>query len=147
MDEGRRPHDILPNISERLRMKHLQPGPGLVHYLSGHGPYGSYLKRIKCSPDNNCNVCKVTETPEQVLFECEQTRPLGGEERERLSGSSIREALLDPGLCGDLNALANRISRQRRQEFNRNTHARVVVEECVATNEAELRRSTRLSRP
>ena len=78
---------------------------------------------------------------------CEQTRVLGGEERERLSGSSNREALQDPGLCGDLNALANRISRQRSQEFNRNKHAWVVLEECIATDEAELRRSTRMSRP
>ena len=116
VDEGRRPHELLPNIRERVKMAYLQPGPGMIHYLTGHGPYGKYLRRIEKRPDDKCGLCNTIETPEHVLFQCEGTRAHGAEEREKLSGHTVGDALRDADLCESLNKLANRISRIRKSE-------------------------------
>nr|CAD7426368.1 unnamed protein product [Timema monikensis] len=36
---GRRTFSVLPSIAERVELKHLNPSQGLVHFLTGKGPY------------------------------------------------------------------------------------------------------------
>ena len=98
IDEGRRPQELHPNIQERLNMIHLQPGLGLIHYLTWHGPYGKYLRRIEKRPDDQCSLCNTTETLKHVLFQCEGTRAHGGDEREKFSVHTIGDVLRDKDL-------------------------------------------------
>ena len=118
IEEGRRTHEIFPNIRKILRLTHLQPGPGLVHFLTGHGPYGVYLKRIKSRNNDNCDMCKVIDTPEHALFECAKARELCGDERQRLEGKSISEIASSQTHWLDLNTIANTISSVAKKQYH-----------------------------
>lgn len=41
-------------------------------FITGHGPFGSYLFRFKLTSDDKCLNCNfnITENPLHVLFEC-----------------------------------------------------------------------------
>ena len=75
-EKGRRTYEIFPNIRQSLRLKHLQPSQGLTHYLTGHGPYGVYLHRIHSRITDLCDSCRVCDSPEHALFECDRSREL-----------------------------------------------------------------------
>lgn len=43
-----------------------------VQFLTGHGHFGTYLQRIGKQASSRCLVCNELETPEHVLFQCEE---------------------------------------------------------------------------
>ena len=54
-------------------------GREIVWFLTGHGPFRSYLFRFGLSKESTCRLCKSkqTETPEHLVRECEQAvRPI-----------------------------------------------------------------------
>lgn len=114
---GRRTYDIIPNIQNRLRLPHFKPGRGLVHFLSGHGPYPTYLHRFNLKDDQQCN-CGQIGTPEHVVFHCPETENQLEEERSRLQEHTIRAMLNDSELFSVLNRLAEKASAIQYQKYH-----------------------------
>lgn len=108
-EKGRRVYSFLPSVRERTRMKHLQPTRGLIHFLSGHGPYATYLKKINSKPDDLCNICGVVGTPEHHIYEC-QNNEIDPADRERLRGFSISDIIKDPAKLITLETISNQVS-------------------------------------
>ncbi|KAK9747006.1 Reverse transcriptase (RNA-dependent DNA polymerase) [Popillia japonica] len=104
-EKGRRVHHLLPNIEERLQMKYFSPSPGLVHYITGHGPYTEYLYNHGLSETNICN-CGETGTPEHVMFHCTALQGVTAQQRLALAEADIRNILHDETSNKILNGLA-----------------------------------------
>nr|CAD7255823.1 unnamed protein product [Timema shepardi] len=66
---GRRTVQFFSEHTERMRMKHLQPSQGLVHYITGHGPYRASLFRRNLSETSLC-CCGGDATQKHVTLEC-----------------------------------------------------------------------------
>lgn len=146
LEQGRRVHEIFPCVKQRLRLKDLQPGRGLVQYLTGHGPYGVYLHRIHKARTNLCSECQVEDTPEHALFECAGTNLPDHDTRLRLTGHKIHEILSHKSLWKDLNNWSENFSKvaqtEARQALNEHTQT---ANEAMA-DAVEVRRSLRLRR-
>ena len=112
--QGRRAHGVFPSVRHRLRLWHLRPGPGMVHFLTGHGPYGTYFKKINSYENDNCELCNVGDTPEHAVFECPRSWGLEVDARARLAGHTIGEILVDEGKSKDFNSLTCSFSRAAR---------------------------------
>lgn len=71
----------------------------LLWYLSGHGPFRSYLKRFGIEESDECRLCEKgpAETPEHLLRECEATRAIMPENENHLDQieESIRAITLE----------------------------------------------------
>nr|CAD7571681.1 unnamed protein product [Timema californicum] len=110
---GRRTCQLFPNVQERLIMKHLQHPQGLVHYITGHGPYRESLFRMNLSETSLC-CCGGEVTPEQMTLECIFT------ERERakllmpMQANALFDILRDVNRCSYLNEIADRVSKAER---------------------------------
>jgi len=61
---------FFPTISDRLAIKYLKPSFRITQFLSGHGDFGSYLKRFHLSVSDLCECQQSIETPIHVIFEC-----------------------------------------------------------------------------
>ncbi len=61
---------FFPTISDRLAIKYLKPNFRITQFLSGHGDFGSYLKRFHLSVSDLCECQQSIETPIHVIFEC-----------------------------------------------------------------------------
>ncbi|PSN43427.1 hypothetical protein C0J52_02632 [Blattella germanica] len=117
-EKGRRVFDFFPDIRARFRMKHLRPGKGLIHYLTGHGPYGTYLKKINRRADDGCP-CGATGTPEHMMWECPLTADIEIEARQSLDGRSVVEILNDGDLWHLMDRLSNAVSEACRTIYDR----------------------------
>lgn len=42
----------------------------LCQFLTGHGNYASYLKRMNLQQEDSCKYCGETDTPEHMVFHC-----------------------------------------------------------------------------
>ncbi|KAG5867382.1 hypothetical protein JTB14_008498 [Gonioctena quinquepunctata] len=87
--KARRVYEIFPNL-DRIP-PYFNPTPGLVHFLTGHGPYPQYLSRFNLKDNSLCE-CGEEGTPEHVVLEC-----LGYEDqadlRGRIRGKNLREII------------------------------------------------------
>ena len=141
IQEGRRTYGIFPDVRQRLRLKHVRPGQGLVHFLTGHGPYGVYFKRINSLDSDVCQNCQLVDTPEHAVFECVRSLGLEAEARNRLTNHTIGDILLNEGLFKDLNTLTDsfsKLARENRQNIQRRRRH-------IADDDVILRRSQRLA--
>ena len=120
IQEGRRTYEFFPSVGERLRQTHIRPSVGLVHFLTGHGPYGVYLDRIQRVEGPECRLCGTNDTPEHALFECERSKDLCLWERQRLVGNEVGQILRDPDLFHDFNSWADCFSRTAQIELRNN---------------------------
>jgi ribonuclease HI len=77
---------FFPSISDRLALKTLRPNYVLTQFLSGHGNFGSYLKRFKLRDSDICDCGLAQETPLHVILEC----LLFAEERHQLINACHR---------------------------------------------------------
>lgn len=50
--KGRRVHSFLPDVKEIFQLNQLQPTEGLLHFLSGHGPYAVYFEEVSSRQNN-----------------------------------------------------------------------------------------------
>jgi hypothetical protein len=70
-ETGRSTHMLLPNVEDRLG-KRLEMTHFNVQFLTGHGNFGAYLKRFGLRESDLCEYCGVVDTPEHVLYDCEE---------------------------------------------------------------------------
>lgn len=118
---GRRTYDIFQNVQERLELRHIQPSPGLIHYLTGHGPYMAYLKEKGIADSNVCE-CGEIGTPEHVVWECTNTAQLREPLQKLLQGRQIGNIIRDPYSWMLLDEASNRVSLKAKEVFINNRH-------------------------
>ena len=64
---------LIPNIAKRLECTHRRADYTLTQFLTGHGTYGAYTKRIGKKEDSSCRYCHEAEDrAEHTFFECEK---------------------------------------------------------------------------
>lgn len=114
--KGRRTHQWLPNVGERFRQPEFNPSQGLIHFLTGHGPYPSYLHRMNLKEDDRCD-CGEVGTPEHALFDCPNTEGRTEEERGQLRGKTVAEILNNQELVPVLDSLALKISKIENDKY------------------------------
>ena len=114
--KGRRVHNILPNVRQRLELHHLAPSQGLIHFLTGHGPYPTHLARMNLKTDDLCD-CGETGTPEHAILRC---RLFDVPERNELQDVTLQDALQDADLVHKLNKLTQTYSNEQKQKHNLN---------------------------
>lgn len=74
---------LIPLIDPWINRRHGFLSFELTQFLSGHGKFGSYLKRFRIIEDEDCANCKIPDTPEHTFFHC----ALFAEERRTLEES------------------------------------------------------------
>lgn len=112
--KARRLHHFITNISEIP--KHFKPTPGMVHFLTGHGPYPSYLRRFNLSETEMCQ-CGEEGTPEHIVVQCGQF-PDTENRRERLQNYTIKQIIENEELFDILNHLTQKVSRHQMEIYN-----------------------------
>ncbi|KAG5866170.1 hypothetical protein JTB14_031022 [Gonioctena quinquepunctata] len=113
-EKARRVYEIFPNL-DRIP-PHFNPTPGLVHFLTGHGPYPKYLNRFNLKDNSLCE-CGEEGTPEHVVLEClryEDQENLRG----RIRGRNLREIIENVDTYNVLNTLAQKVSLHQQEIFN-----------------------------
>ncbi|KAJ8983333.1 hypothetical protein NQ317_003138 [Molorchus minor] len=69
--KGSRTRTLIPRIQEWLDCRHRQVDYYLAQFLTGHGSFGQYLKRIGKIEDQRCRYCGAEEdTPRHTVMEC-----------------------------------------------------------------------------
>ena len=107
---GRRLYQILPSVQERENMNHFHPTRGLIHYLTGHGPYKSKLHELHLTENDVCECGEAIDTPEHKLFHCTLIDDLTREDRNQLRGLNPEQILRNEAKFKILNILANKVS-------------------------------------
>ncbi|KAH1021336.1 hypothetical protein HUJ04_010865 [Dendroctonus ponderosae] len=51
--------------------------------ITGHGVFGSYLKKIKKQNNDDCWFCKAMDTPEHTIFDCQKFTEIRKEAEEK----------------------------------------------------------------
>ena len=125
-EKGRRVFEFFPDIRARYRMKHLRPSKGLIHYLTGHGPYGTYLHKINRRAHDGCP-CGGIGTPEHMVWECPLTADIEIEARQHLGGRSVAEILNDGDLWHHMDKLSSAVSEACRSIYDRGEVANIAV--------------------
>ncbi|KAG5885681.1 hypothetical protein JTB14_001963 [Gonioctena quinquepunctata] len=105
-EKARRVYEIFPNL-DRIP-PYFNPTPGLVHFLTGHGPYPQYLSRY--------NLCECGEegTPEHVVLECLRYEDQGNL-RGRIRGKNLREIIENQDTYNVLNTMAQKVSLHQQE--------------------------------
>lgn len=63
---GRRRYTFIQKINTKIQITH----PSIIHFLTGHGPFLTYLKRFKIKSDDNCPCGAGTGDPDHYVFDC-----------------------------------------------------------------------------
>lgn len=61
---------LIPRIEPWICRSHGELTFEITQFLSGHGKFGTYLKKFKIIESDECATCKVSDTPEHTFFEC-----------------------------------------------------------------------------
>nr|CAD7405581.1 unnamed protein product [Timema poppensis] len=117
-EKGRRTYRIFPSIRERLNMKYLEPSTGMVHYLTGHGPYRATLFRLGLTDNDKCD-CGEEATPEHVVLECDVTREARLELQTPLQACTVYHIVRDEERWGFLDKIADNVSRREKDRYVR----------------------------
>nr|CAD7437499.1 unnamed protein product [Timema bartmani] len=110
---GRRTFQLFPNVQEKMRMKHLQSSQGLVHYITGHGPYLASIFRMNLSETSLC-CCGGEVTPKHVTLECIFTERERAELLMPIQANAIYHVLRDVDRWSYLYERADRVSKAER---------------------------------
>ena len=61
---------LIRNIIPWVKCKHKKLDFFVTQFLTGHGNFGSYLKRMRISPTDKCSYCGRIDTPEHTILVC-----------------------------------------------------------------------------
>nr|CAD7264276.1 unnamed protein product [Timema shepardi] len=93
-ETSRRAYQLFPNVVQRIDKTHLEPSPGLVHFITGKGLYPESLRKMGLVESDLCE-CGTVGTPEHVVLEYARTleirRPNQQVVQERLVGDILRK--------------------------------------------------------
>lgn len=114
-DKGRRAYHFFPDIRERLKLTHIQPSQGMVHFLTGHGPYPTHLNRVGLSQTAYCT-CGELGSPEHLLFHCQLQTPHMMTLTPR-DTEDLRQTLRDRDKWDVINKIADDVSRTLHAQY------------------------------
>lgn len=114
--KGARIKEFFPIIANRNNMAHMIPSQGMIHFLTGHGPYPTHIFRMGKMDRPECE-CGVLGTPEHVLLECANTTQQIMELREQLGQATIQEVLADGNKFTILNKIADLVSKKALEDY------------------------------
>jgi hypothetical protein len=114
--KGARPRSFFPTLQHRQDMIHIVPTQGMVHYLTGHGPYPAHLLKLNLRDNDTCS-CGEQGTPEHIVLRCATGDPIAIQLRLELENMDTIEILRDMNKAEILNKLANRISQLEYQKY------------------------------
>ena len=114
---GRRVHALLPCIRERLQLRHLKPKKGLIHFLTGHGPYKETLSRFALVESPVCGCNESNATPEHVIWSCKSLERELQDLRKQLQNRDIYQIIRNPKECKQLEILAEHTSELLRKSY------------------------------
>ena len=114
---GRRLYQLLPSVEERMELKFFQPTRGLIHFLTGHGPFRNKLFEHRLVNNNICECNEETDSPEHKTFQCSLTEELVREERRELRGLTLEEIIRNKQNFDILNSMTYKISNFYRTRF------------------------------
>nr|CAD7397862.1 unnamed protein product [Timema poppensis] len=115
-DTGRRTYRIFPDVRERMRMEYLELSTGMVHYITGHGPYRAALFSRGMTDSDKCD-CGEKATPEHVVLECPQTLEARADLQVPLQASTVYHVVRDVNRWGLLDRIADDASRRERDRY------------------------------
>nr|CAD7439859.1 unnamed protein product [Timema bartmani] len=110
---GRRTYKIFPSVAERLGMEYLQPYPGLVHFITGQGPYKAALFSRRLTDTAICD-CGREATPEHFVLECIETLEARINLQIALQANTVYYILRDVDRWSLLDAVADNLSKYER---------------------------------
>ena len=68
-DAGRHTYQYITNVNQVLRVTNTHLGGVLTQFLTGHGKFREYLKRVGITDSGECPKCGVDETSTHIIFE------------------------------------------------------------------------------
>ena len=121
--KNKRTHDILPDVKHRMELN-WEPGPGMVQFISGHGPYRERLFKSKSVNSPHCG-CGPIGTAEHVILECplpaaacrQQYIDIRNYIKDKLKADNLKTLILDETFRINLAELAEEITRNLKSEF------------------------------
>lgn len=69
-DVGRWTHVLIPKVKEWVCRSHGDLSYHMTEFLTGHGPFRTYLFKIGKSATDVCQVCDVVDTPAYTVLHC-----------------------------------------------------------------------------
>ncbi|XP_045482747.1 uncharacterized protein LOC123686563 [Harmonia axyridis] len=75
---------LISKIEAWLESTHKRTGYFFTQFLTGHGSFGTYTKRIRKIPDDKCIECKVPDSPEHTYQACKRWNTEREEVRKEL---------------------------------------------------------------
>lgn len=93
--KGERVRAFFPTITGRRNADYITPTRGLVHFLTGHGPYPQNLHRFGQRETPNCE-CGEFGSPEHMVYACTLVGQRIVELRTQLETVDTVEALRSP---------------------------------------------------
>ncbi|KAI5717436.1 hypothetical protein M8J77_005918 [Diaphorina citri] len=123
-DTGQWTRRLIPYIKPWVLRQHGDLTYRTAQALTGHGSFGTFLKRIRKKRDDKCNYCQQTDSPEHTLFSCTRFR----NERERchqdirvsLNPDNLTTCMLEsPEKWSRITQLIEAIMKQKELDENR----------------------------
>lgn len=99
-----------------MENKTLISSQSLVHFLTGHGPYPTYLHRMYLRDDYQCK-CEDLATPEHKFFDCRLAEEQTLDEQKAFRGATVSEILNNHLLIPALNSLASKVFRIEQEQY------------------------------
>lgn len=118
--KGARLKQFFPNIERRNNMVHITPTQGMIHFLTGHGPYPTYIHRIGKMDRPECECGEELGTPEHVVLHCPNANQQILTLRLELGDATIEESLTEENKFQLLNKLADLVSKSALETYRRN---------------------------
>ena len=118
---GRRVYQLLPDVRERLRLTHLVPSRGMLHFITGHGPYRDKLYKLSLTDTPMCYCGEGIGSPEHDIWECRLPENVE-EKRNSINTRNVYAIIRTEEEYKKLDELAHRISIYHRQEYQRRRH-------------------------
>ena len=113
---GRRVYEIFPDITERLQLHYIKPERGMIHFITGHGPFNETLNRLGIKESAECACRNGIGSPEHVVFWCSSTNVNPGI-RQHLIGKNTREILRDMNQYNMCNILTRETFKYIRDKY------------------------------
>lgn len=117
-EKGSRLRTFFPTITRRRNADYMVVTRGLVHFLTGHGPYPENLNRFGRRVTPLCD-CGELGSPEHVVYACVLASPEVRELRVRLGEEDTAVILRDAEKLEILGKLANTVSNEELEKYRR----------------------------
>ncbi|KAH1021334.1 hypothetical protein HUJ04_010863 [Dendroctonus ponderosae] len=94
---------FIQNVTKRKESKLRETNYYSTQAITGHGVFGSYLKKIKKQNNDDCWFCKAADTPEHTIFDYQKFTELRKEAEEKcnaiINKQNINEILTKNKAC------------------------------------------------